>query len=251
MPTSDAVKPDTTAASPAAAHDASSVPATAAASCNDPADRSRPTAFPVSNDPNSPSPPAVSLSDTPTTGADHLVVNPWVGTRAIVPVAVARAAGAVVALASGPAVPEIEGQPRVAPARSMMLQLAPEGLGTLSVQLHVVGKALDVRLAASDANTASLLDDHRDVLSTALSDEGYRVQTLSIALHDADSQGNIHAARPDDAAAHANNSDGGGGSAGSDVGRRREREGKERRPVPSSRRSDGVAPVGGGAGLFV
>ena len=97
------------------------------------------------------------------------------------------------------AVPDVDPRnSQVAPARTMTLQLSPAGLGTLSVRLHVVGRALDVQLKASDSRTTALLDHDRGALADALRSKDYQLQTLSVTTHEATTGGGNHAERGTD-----------------------------------------------------
>ena len=146
----------------------------------------------------------------------------------------------------------------VAPARSMALQLSPAGLGTLTVRLHVAGRALDVHLEASDERTAALIDRDRDALSSALRGKDYQLQTLSVTTHDATMPGGTHAERgAEPKSADAGSADTGsagqrgGGPPGGRSGDGGSRDAPDRTARPSSRAANEVAAERGGSSLFV
>ena len=168
------------------------------------------------------------------------------------PTVVQQAADIVATLAAS-SVPDQDRQgPQVAPARTMALQLAPAGLGTLTVRLHVVGRSLDVHLDASDERTAALIDRDRGVLSDALRGENYQLHSLSVTTHDATMTGGPHADRGADAPSAdsrtPDRSRDGGAGGGNNRGAR-DQPGRDR--VPPSRPADGTSLVRGGAALFV
>ena len=143
---------------------------------------------------------------------------------------------------------------QVAPARSMALQLAPAGLGTLTVHLHVVGRALDVRLEASEGSTAALIDRDRDALSGALRGKDYQLQSLSVTTHDATMQGGTNAERGSDAGSADSGSSSpsrDGGSFGGRSGDQRSRETPDQASRPMPRPTEEPAVERGSSSLFV
>ena len=148
---------------------------------------------------------------------------------------------------------------KVAPARTMALQLSPAGLGTLIVRLHVAGRALDIQLEASDGRTAALIDRDRDALAGALRGKDYQLQTLTVTTHDATMPGGTHAEHgTEPRSADTGSSDAGspgrsreesaGGRSGGD-GSSREAPGRE--PRPTRRPADEASLERGGSSLFV
>ena len=130
----------------------------------------------------------------------------------------------------------------------MALQLSPAGLGTLTLRLHVAGRALDVQLEASDGRTAALIDRDRDALSDALSGRDYQLQSLSVTTHDATMPGAIHAERgPDTGSADPGSS--GQPRDNTSSGGRGGNQGSREAPLPS--RADDAAVERGGSSLFV
>ena len=160
-----------------------------------------------------------------------------------------QVADSIIGLASA-AVPDESGfAKRVAPARTMALQLSPAGLGTLTIRLHVAGRALDVQLETSDGNTAALIDRDRDALSVALSGKDYQLQSLSVTTHDATMPGANYAERSPDTGYADPGSSGQSSGNNSSGGRAGDQDTREA-PLPT-RAEDAVVERNGGSSLFV
>lgn len=148
---------------------------------------------PATDEPDTTAP----VSSTPTTatfGAGMAILSPQA-----TPSVVQQVTSSIIGLAST-AVPD-EGTSlgtQVAPARTMSLQLSPAGLGTLTVRLHVTGRALDVHLEASDDRTAALISRDRETLSGALTGKDYQLQSLNVTTQDTAISGGTHAERGTD-----------------------------------------------------
>lgn len=159
-----------------------------------------------------------------------------------------QVADGVAGLAS-PAVPDESAlAKRVAPARTIALQLSPAGLGTLTIRLHVTGRALDVQLETSDGSTAALIDRDRDALSVALSGKDYQLQSLSVTTHDATVPGANYAERSPDTGSADSGSSGqspGNNSSGGRAGDRSSRE------APRPTQAEDAVVERGGSSLFV
>ena len=138
---------------------------------------------------------------------------------------------------------------QVAPARSMALQLSPAGLGTLTVHLHVVGRALDVRLEASEGSTAAIIDRDRDALSGALRGKDYQLQSLSVTTQDATMPGGTNAERGTNSGSSGPSRD--GGSFGGRSGDQGSRDTPDQAARPSRGPTEELAVERGGSSLFV
>ena len=240
----------------AAGEAASSAPSSASIeiSASDNAQHLVPTSTKPTED--QPDPPvADATASAPTTPAVAIVMP----TPQAAPPVTQQVADGVAGLAATVVPDEAGPDTKVAPARTMALQLSPAGLGTLTVRLHVAGRALDVQLEASDGRTAALIDRDRDVLSGALRGKDYQLQTLTVTTHDATMPGGTHAEHgTEPRSADTGSSDAGspgrsrdesaGGRSGGD-GSSREAPGRE--PRPTRRPADEASLERGSSSLFV
>ncbi len=240
----------------AAGEAASSAPSSASIeiSASDNAQHLVPTSTKPTED--QPDPPvADATASAPTTPAVAIVMP----TPQAAPPVTQQVADGVAGLAATVVSDEAGPDTKVAPARTMALQLSPAGLGTLTVRLHVAGRALDVQLEASDGRTAALIDRDRDVLSGALRGKDYQLQTLTVTTHDATMPGGTHAEHgTEPRSADTGSSDAGspgrsrdesaGGRSGGD-GSSREAPGRE--PRPTRRPADEASLERGSSSLFV
>lgn len=124
--------------------------------------------------------------------------------------------------------------PRPAVARTLTLQISPAALGTVAVRMHATGSTLDVRLTASDPQTAGLLSRERDALTASLQDRHATV--LSLVIQDGSGgpqPGGHHATQGDTFGAEPQTRQRGGG-AGSDG----ERSQRHEQPAGEARRDD-------------
>ena len=201
---------------------------------------------PSSSKPTADDPTRLALDAAAQVSAAPVVAIVAPNAEAATPV-LQQVADSIIGLASA-AVPDESGlAKRVAPARTMALQLSPAGLGTLTIRLHVAGRALDVQLETSDGNTAALIDRDRDALSVALSGKDYQLQSLSVTTHDATMSGVSYAERsPDTGYAGSSGQSPGNNSSGGRAGDQDSREA----PLPT-RAEDAVVERGGGSSLFV
>ena len=124
--------------------------------------------------------PTPSVAATVGAGLEASLVVPQKATLSAPSLAVADAVTSLASEAAAHAATT-----SVAPARTMLLQLSPVGLGTVGVRLHLTGHTLDVSLTASEAGTASLLDHDRGALASALGDRDYQLNSLVIQGSDA------------------------------------------------------------------
>lgn len=169
-----------------------------------------------------------------------------------VPPVARQVADAIVTLAATPP-DQATRFPQVAPARTMALQLAPEGLGMVTVRLHLSGRGLDVRLDVADGRTAAVIDRERDILTSVLRSSDYQLQSLSVTTHDATMPGGPHAdrgtdARPSDPFGDRSPDGGAAGGREGGTGSRDQQDGgatPQRRPPPRA------VSLRSGAALFV
>lgn len=89
----------------------------------------------------------------------------------------ARAAPVAEAVATPAAAPQARD---AAPAQVLKLELAPAGLGAVTVTLRLNAGALDLRLSLSSAQGAAVVERERDLLIQRLQDSGYAVDGLTI-----------------------------------------------------------------------
>ena len=66
------------------------------------------------------------------------------------------------------------------PLRILKLALEPPELGRVTIRLRLTGRALDVTVTAERAETASVLDRDRHLLSKILSASGYSAEDIKI-----------------------------------------------------------------------
>lgn len=99
--------------------------------------------------------------------------------------AVARA----IAVAAPPAPTPTTAEPSTpvpsAPPRTMVLQLTPASLGTVTVTMHLAAGGLDLSLGASDVTTGATLRRDKDILASAVQSQGYTLHSLTVQGTDA------------------------------------------------------------------
>lgn len=136
---------------------------------------------------------------------------------------------------------------RAAPGKLKVLhiQLQPESLGTVTVRMEIKADVLELRIDAARAETAELIQRHREVLSSLMRSAGYSADDASIRVTCGDAAMTVSAAA---SAGDGGSSNSGQGSQtagdrsaqshGRDGG---ERRGEQQRPPGRDQPTDGSA----------